>query len=110
MILHVADGCQKGIKSVLVYSGDTDVFISMLYHFRCSFSGIERLFIKLGAKKRTRKTDPIHSLVELLSEQLVVSLPAVHAITGYDTTSKVGSKTAVLKKPRPGSDKQVWSY
>ena len=60
--------------------------------------GLKHLFIKLGACRRTRRIVPIHSLTEVISDQLVRTLPAIHALTGCDTTSKVGSKTGVLKK------------
>ena len=41
---------------------------------------------------------PVHLLVKKLDPLFVECLPAIHSLTGCDTTSKVGSKTAVFKK------------
>ena len=98
LILHIAHGCENGIKAVLVYSPDSDVFVNLLYHFKESFNGLEYLYVKIGGNKRTKKTVPIHLLHSLVPDSLISVLPAVHALTGADTTSKIGAKTAVLKK------------
>ena len=54
--------------------------------------------MKLGIH-RTCKTVPLHLLCQHLDTVLVESLPAVHALSGCDTTSKVGPKLACLHKP-----------
>ena len=38
LILHVGHDGENGIKTVLVYSPDSDVFKSLLYHFKESFT------------------------------------------------------------------------
>ena len=40
---------------------------------------------------------PVHLLVDQLNSNLVSCLPAIHALSGCDSTSKVGSKLAGLK-------------
>ena len=40
---------------------------------------------------------PVHSLVDHMNADVVDILPPVHALTGCDTTSKVGTKSATLK-------------
>ena len=40
---------------------------------------------------------PVHSLVYHMNAAVVDILPPVHALTGCDTTSKVGTKSATLK-------------
>ena len=40
---------------------------------------------------------PVHSLVHNIKTDVVDILPPVHALTGCDTTSEVGAKTAALK-------------
>lgn len=97
MMLHITHGSAAGLKNVLVYSTDTDVFVSLIYHYQQSFN-LEKLYIMLGGSRKTKKTVPIHLLVKCLDPLLVKCLPAVHALTGSDTTSKVGTKDAVLKK------------
>ena len=41
---------------------------------------------------------PIHNLVDHFGSALVEILPAVHALTGCDTTSKVSTKSRALKR------------
>ena len=40
---------------------------------------------------------PIHDLVEKMSNDIIKILPTVHTLTGCNTTSKTGTKAAVLK-------------
>ena len=40
---------------------------------------------------------PVHSLVDHMNVDVVDILPPVYALTGCDTTSKVGTKSAALK-------------
>ena len=39
----------------------------------------------------------MHDLAERIGQSVRDKLPAVHALTGCDTTSKVGTKKATLK-------------
>ena len=54
--------------------------------------------MRLG-RGRTKRTVAIHTMVQAIDGILVSNLPAVHALSGCDTTSKVGSKLACLNKP-----------
>ena len=96
-MLHISHAATSGIKSVLVYSTDYDVFASLIYHFKVSFD-LHELYVLVGGLKRTQRTVPIHILVKTLNPLLSECMPAIHALTGCDTTSKVGTKTAILKK------------
>ena len=40
---------------------------------------------------------PVHNLVNLFGSGVVDILPAAHALTGCDTTTKVGTKSKALK-------------
>ena len=40
---------------------------------------------------------PIHDLEEKMSNDIIKILPTVHTLTGCNTTSKIGTKAAVLK-------------
>ena len=52
--------------------------------------------MKVG-KRKTKKIVPIHLLVDELDNGLVSCLPAIHALSGCDSTSKVGPKLSGLK-------------
>jgi len=43
---------------------------------------------------------PLHDICTALGDKLTRCLPALHALTGCDTTSKISTKLAVLKATR----------
>ena len=68
-----------------------------MYHFKYTFSEkIKKLWIICG-KSGNKVVVPVHTLVTTLSADIISVLPAVHALTGCDTTSKISTKKAVLK-------------
>ena len=86
----------NGIRKVLVLSSDTDVLVSFIYHLKSSWNQLESLYMRLGMGK-TGKTFPLHVLIRELDTNLIKMLPALHSLSGCDTTSKVGSKLACFK-------------
>ncbi|KAG1664878.1 Transposable element Tc3 transposase [Nymphon striatum] len=96
IMFHINDGVVKhGVQSVLVDSPDTDVFVNLIFHFNTTWQ-LQKLYVKLGNRK-TKKTVPVHLLVDQLDNGLVSCLPAIHALSGCDSTSKVGPKLSGLK-------------
>ena len=87
LMFHISHGCANGIRSVLVLSPDADVLTGLLYHFRMTWNLYE-LYMRLGRGKTT-KTVPLHLLVQKLNNVLVECLPAIHALSGCDTTCKL---------------------
>ena len=57
---------------------------------------LKELWVRAGVGDTTRYV-PLHTLFDRLGYQLCAVLPAVHSLTGCDTTSKVGTKKAALK-------------
>ena len=98
MMLHVNHAEKKGVETVLVCSKDTNVFVSLLYHQQETFPDIKELFVRMGGRRSTRKIVPLHLLSKELDPLLIECLPAIHAITGCDTTSKVAAKTSIFSK------------
>ena len=98
MMLHVNHVEKKGVESVLVCSKDTDVFVFLLYHQQETFPDIKELFVRMGGRRSTRKIVPLHLLSKELDPLPIECLPAIHAITGCDTTSKVAAKTSIFSK------------
>ena len=85
------------MKKVIICSPDTDVFVSALYHFGCwKFSNLNEIWIVSG-KSGQRVAFPIHDLIEELDSGVIDVLPAVHSLSGCDSTSKIGSKTKAFK-------------
>jgi len=58
--------------------------------------GIEELWVRAGVGDTTRYV-PLHILFQRLGGSLCAVQPAVHSLTEYDITSKVGTKKAALK-------------
>ena len=96
IMFHINDGVVKhGIQSVLVDSPDTDVFVNLIFHFDKTWQ-LQKLYMKLGNRK-TKKSVPVHLLVDQLDNGVVSCLPAIHALSGCDSTSKVGPNVSGLK-------------
>ena len=68
----------KMIK-VVIASPDTDVLACSIYHY-------------LAVAHLTRAL-PVHEVVDNVNTDIVDILPDVHALMGYDTSSKIGIKT-----------------
>ena len=65
-------------------SGDTDILVCLMFHFlNWRMYGLQELwFYHKGS------ASPLHESVESLPVEVVRVPPAVHALTGCDTTSK----------------------
>ena len=54
---------------------------------------------------------PLHDICSALGNDLIKCLPAVHALTGCDTTSKIATKSAALNAvQKPGSSSLVLDF
>ena len=58
--------------------------------------GLQELWMRAGVAKTTRYL-PVHILAQRIGKSMCNVLPAVHHLTGSDTTSKFGTKAAGLK-------------
>ena len=88
---------QKWLTCLVILSNDTDVFVIAMHfvdHFR-SF-GLVELWFRAGKKDQIRYI-PLHVLADSIGPPMCNVLPAVHALTGCDVTSKFGTKLAALK-------------
>ena len=87
---------RMGKKSIIVSSTDTDVFVLLVYYWReLNVEGLEELWMKGGVGETTRYI-PIHILTKKVGMNLCKVLPAIHALSGCDYTSKVGTKHSAL--------------
>ena len=88
------------VERVMIASADADVMISALYHFKRTFQKI--VLRELWTIKDTRlsvRCILLHTIhkTENMDNLLVSILPAVHSLTGCDTTSKIGTNLWYLK-------------
>lgn len=87
-------------KKVLVKSVDTDVFVLLIYYYSefIKQNSLEEtdLFMELGQGNKKRIIS-ISEIVQKLENGVCECLPALHVLTGCDTTNamfKIGKKTA----------------
>ena len=88
---------------VIVASADIDVFVCLLFNFtHWVHLDIKELWMLCGQGTPTQYV-PIHTLV-------VSVLPAVHALGGCDTSSKVGTKRASLNFAQEYGFKKLFRF
>ena len=88
MLLHSVDSANHGATEINIHSPDTDVFILSLrrYPELCE----ETNFVTdTGQRRRVIKLKPI---VRMLGGARIASLPALHALSGCDTTGSFAGK------------------
>ena len=87
--------------SISVVSPDADIFVTLLYHLRNKWHGMELYLLKKGRVKEDKMLQnelyPLHKLILNLSPNVNNNLPAGHALTGCDSVAKVGTKPSLLK-------------
>lgn len=101
LILHVLYEYQiLRQKRVLVKSVDTDVLILLIYYYSdyIKANDLEEtyLFMELGQGNKKRIIS-VSGIVQKLEHEVCKCLPAMHVLTGCDTTNamfKIGKKTA----------------
>ena len=76
-----------------VVSGDTDILVSLMYHYLTwSSYGLQEIWMHHGGS-----VTPLHESVSNLSEEVTRILPAIHALSGCDPTCKIGTKLQAFK-------------
>ena len=94
LMFHLNHAVKLGRFEVAhVLTGDTDIFVNLMYHFRdWSDYGLLEIWCH-----HLNKMSPVHEAVYNLPDDVVRILPAIHALRGCDTTSKVGTKLQAFK-------------
>ena len=96
IIPHAIHETENGASRIVVLSDDTDVIILVLHFWETLHQkGLKELWVKGGVGDSTRYI-PIHLLAEK-HQSICATLPALHALSGCDVTSKVGTQNAALK-------------
>ena len=81
---------------------DTDIFISLLYHYQqWVYEDLQEIWMLYGQGVSSRALS-IPQIPETLESDVISVLPAVHALSGCDSTCKIGSKKTALKVVESG--------
>ena len=86
MVLHAAYATRQSPSLIVIQTPDTDVLILAITHFAAI--GCQELWLRTGTRDRHRNV-PVHVIHKNLGEAMSLALPALHAITGCDTTSSM---------------------
>ena len=103
MMFHIQDILRhhEGPTSLTLSSGDTDVFVCLLYHIADNWIhlGLQDFWLVRNSGVK-RSILPLHNIYTALGAELSKCLPALHALTGCDTTSKISTKLAAVNAVR----------
>ena len=98
IMAHINYVLKQNVSHVTVVSSDTDILASLLYH---AVRWINNYNLKtlwnVRGTSSNRQVVPVHILLQDVGEKLALILPALHSLTGCDSISKVGTKSAALK-------------
>ena len=87
----------SGTVRIVVLSNDTDVLVLLIYYYSMlKPHGLKELWMRGGVGDSTRYI-PVHTLAIKLGTCLCRVLPAMHQLTGSDSTSKFGTKAGAMK-------------
>ena len=82
---------------IVILSSDTDVFVVAMYFYHLlAAHGLAELWLRGGVGDKTRFI-PLHVIAGKVGKPVCEVLPAIHALTGCDITSKFGTKAAGIK-------------
>ena len=94
----------------MIASGDTDVFVCALYHFgHWIYSGLKKLWI-IARNSNAKFAISVRTIFDDLDTEVVEILPAMHALTCCDTTSKVWTKSAGLQAAIEEGQKLLFDF
>ena len=98
ILFHANHAVRVGeYKSVVLATDDTDIFVCATQHFsKLQTFDLEELWFVSGPAS-SRTFFPIHSLTQSLEANLSNVLIPLHALSGADCLSKIGTKSKALK-------------
>ena len=101
MVLHATHLAKSHVRTV-IRCDDTDVMVILLYYYAMGQLSPE-VYMHAGHAGKIISREryvPIHTISQHIGTEVSRCLPAVHALTGCDTTSalfKIGKQTAYTK-------------
>ena len=96
MFCHIFHAVKQHSADVIILSADTDVFILGIYFWNnLELLGCLGLWFEGSYKKKY--ISGCHLAAQSLGEKISRVLPALHSLSGCDSTSRLGSKKNSLK-------------
>ena len=83
---------------------------SLLFHLRrWMYMGASEMWGLCG-RGLTKRAIPFHRIVDVLDICVIDVLPAIHALTGCDTTNTIGTKRAALRLGETNRNEMLISF
>jgi len=99
-MFHIQDilSNKSETTSLTVYTGDLDVFICLLYNITVHWRdlSVQEIWFICNSKVK-RSILPLYDVSTVLRDEVIRYLPALHALTGCVTITKISTKAATLK-------------
>ena len=94
-------------RSGIILSPDTDVLVCAIYkYWQLLHFGLDKLWF-ISRKKNSRKFSPVHEVLDKIEPDVV---PALHTLTGCDSTSKVSTKAAVSRTAKESGGELLHAF
>ena len=90
IFFHANHAIKVGRYSSVVIASP-DIFVAATHFKKLNYLNLEELWF-VSSRSDSRTVFPIHELADDLDPDLAEILPAIHALTGCDTASKIGTK------------------
>ena len=92
--MYVQYDCNRPSIVVMLFFCYTVVFVSLMFHFETQWKRkqVNELWVVHGDQ-----VSSVHKAISYLDPSLIYVLPAVHALTGCDTTSKISTKASAFR-------------
>ena len=103
ILFHINHAIQtEHYTKIVVAATDTDIFISLLYHYhQWVYANLKEMCVLYGQGLSTRALS-IPKISDMLESYVFSVLPAVHTLSGCDSTSKIGGKKTAMKVVESG--------
>ena len=97
IIPHALHAIRSNCTRIVILSSDTDVLVVAMYFYHIfTANGLRELWLRGGVGDSTRFI-PLHVIADKVGRPMCEVLPAMHALTGCDITSKFSTKSAGIK-------------
>lgn len=96
MFCHIFHAIKIQAAHIIIISADTDVFIVGIYYWNM-LKRLGCLGLWFDGSYKKKIISGCHLAAQSLGENICEILLALHALTGCDSTSRLGSKKSALK-------------
>ena len=107
IIFHLNNAVQTdGYTFAHAVFSDTDIMVNIVYHhIKWKTYGLREIWML-----QSGTVTPLHEIHDSLPKEAISILPAIHALTGCDTTAKVGTKLQAFSASKKAEHFQLRDF